>query len=137
MATYREICTMCMLALALTACDTVYGVATEANLAYPVDIGCIDRTMRSIPDIGVVKHISSRNPNISQEIWEYGIGQSGSVRIIYNEAYIDYSNGRLRMAEPFSKSDLDSFIPLMDRVNAALEQSCGLPLRSAGRLRRN
>ncbi|QYE37014.1 hypothetical protein KZX46_21105 (plasmid) [Polymorphobacter sp. PAMC 29334] len=57
----KRIVTTVVLAWGLTACDPISGVKTEADLVGPVDLGCIDRVIRSIPDVGPVKRHTDRD----------------------------------------------------------------------------
>ena len=130
-------------ALLLAACDLLYGLGTRADLPHPVDIGCVDRTMNAIPGIGPVEHVSDESESfqilpyrgrvkVFSDSWFYGGKSGGILQIINNGEHINYSNGRIRMRVPFPEAELDAFAPLMNRVNAAVEQSCGIPLRSVG-----
>lgn len=134
--------------LGTSACDRISGVRTEAKLTKAADVRCIDRTLRGVEGVGEVVHHTDRNESygilphrgkivsiINQ--WAYGANQHAAVQVADDGVERSYFNGMQKMGEPWSAAQLNAFVPLMRRVNDAIEKECGLPLGVTGRTTRN
>ena len=134
------------LGLAVAACDPIRGVQTNADLTKPVDLDCIDRTIRTVPRVGLVSHWNKSDESFQivpyrgkvitiSDQWRYG--PDATVQITHDGQNWTYFNGLLKMGEPLPAAKLDAFVPMMNQVNAALESGCGLPLASEAKITRN
>jgi hypothetical protein len=137
-----------LVAASVGGCDPIRGVQTNIDLKTPLDLGCVDQTIRKTSGVGEVSHqvdqtegtqiLPYRGKVITvMEAWQYGGDKGGTVQISNDGKKIVFFNGRLKIGNPFPKADLDAYVPLMNRVNAALERECGLPLHEAGKITRN
>lgn len=135
------------LACSLTACDPISGVSTDAKLTRPVDLVCIDGALRTVAGAGTVEHRTDVSKSFQilpyrgqvvtvSDAWDYGGDRGGILHLTNDGQAITYSNGRMKMGNPLPKADLDAFVPLMDRVNIAIESKCGLPIRSKAKVSR-
>jgi TonB family protein len=137
-----------LLALSATGCDRISGLRTDAELEAPADIECINRSIRRIPGVDEVSYQDERHESFGitpyrgkiitvSHHWSYGLGEQATVQVLDDGLRRSYFNGMQKMGEPYPPGDLDRFLPLMARVNAALEKDCGLPIRAKGRISRN
>jgi hypothetical protein len=137
-----------LVGLITSACDPISGVQTNAELATAVDLQCVDKTVRTLPGVGVVVRSTDRSESFQvmpyrgkvttiSEAWHYGGDLGGTVQIVREGKVTTYFNGKLKMGPPFPKAELDAFVPLMKRVNRALERECGLPLRASSTFTRD
>ena len=126
-------------ALLLAACDPFYGVASRTTLLDPVDIRCINAALLSVPDVGPVTY--HRSENRSTEIlpkqrkvvtvahdWLYGEGNADILEIIQSPDGSSFRNSRSRMGVAVPHDEIVRFVPLMQKVNQAIQMRCGLPV---------
>ena len=136
---------VCAAAAAISACDPIYGLRTDAELAQPPDTVCIDQAVREVQGAGEVVHTTKQAANYQllpyrgtvttvTDIWQYGPGQKAIIQVQGDGERWQYRNGLERMGSPLTTRELDAFAPLMARMNAALESHCGL---TVGRVSRN
>ena len=134
--------------LGTSACDRISGVRTDAKLTEKADVQCIDRTLRGVEGVGEVIHHTDRNesygilPHRGKIVsiidqWTYGANQNAAVEVADDGVDRYYFNGMQKMGEPWPAAQLDAFVPLMRRVNDAIEKRCGIPLSRTGRTSRN
>lgn len=71
------------------------------------------------------------------DLWQYGPDSTASVQILDDGKKRTYFNGMIKMGEPWPVASLDRFLPLMSRVNYALELQCGLQIIGKMRVRRD
>jgi len=141
----RAILVLCIL---LAGCDRISGVSTDAALTTMVDYECVDQAIRSVNGVAeVVRHEDQdksfqispyRGEVISKRyLWLYGPDQTAALQLTDDGQKRSYTNGMKKLGEPWPASRLEAFIPLMNRVNAAVEHDCGLPISINGKLTRN
>ncbi len=129
--------------LSLSGCDFMYGVNRIAPVAVPTSWQCISSTIESIPEITDVRYSEEQG---SQPITWSGVQRPTVVRryryrtaSLDNELYfterfdgsVEYHHGRLYMNHKPSQAEFDKFIPLIHRVELALQGSCGIGKISA------
>lgn len=141
-------CWIPAIALLVAACDPISGVRTRANLTEKANLPCVDHTIRKIDGVGQVVHRVDRNesyqilPHRGKIIsvinqWRYGPNQNAALQIADDGKERSYYNGMEKMGEPWPAAQLDAFMPLMKKVNEAIEENCGLPLRATSQVTRN
>jgi hypothetical protein len=125
--------------LLVAGCDRFYGVESRATLSGPVDVRCVDAALTSVPDVRRVSY--ARSENRSTEIlpkhrkvltvahdWLYGEGGADILEIIQGPDEWSFRNSRTRMGVAVPHDEMVRFVPLMQKVNQAIEMHCGLPV---------
>jgi len=137
-----------LVALSAAGCDRISGLRTDAELQAPANIECINRSIRRIPGVDKVSYRDDRSESfqimpsrgkimtVSYQ-WSYGPAEHAAVQILDDGLQRTYFNGMQKMGEPYPPGELDRFLPLMVRVNTALERDCDLPIAAKGRISRN
>jgi hypothetical protein len=128
-----------LLLLPLSACDRFYGVESRATLHGAVNITCVDAALHDLPEASHILY--QRDQSHSTEIlpkqrevqtiahaWLYGEGQSNILEIIQTPDGWEYTNSRRRMGVSVPHEEMVRFLPLMRKVNQALQAHCGLPV---------
>ena len=125
--------------LLLSGCDPFYGVESRTTLSGPVDVSCINSALTSVPEA-----LTPRYERHVQQAWELAppwhkvitvlhfwyYGENGSARLEVDHSPYgwEFSNTRENMGRPVSREEMDRFIPLMEKVNAVIQDQCGLPV---------
>jgi len=141
----RAVLALCIL---VAGCDRISGVSTEADLMSEVNYRCVDRAIRSVSGVGEVTRHEDEDKSFqimpyrgeviyNRHLWQYGPDQTAALQVTDDGQKRSYTNGMMKMGEPWPASRLDAFIPLMKRVNAAVEYDCGLPVSVNGKITRN
>lgn len=136
-----------MAVFALSSCDRISGLRTDAEFK-TVNADCVGEALQKTPGIGAVAHSMNRSESFQitpyrgkvvtlSHLWLYGPGQAASVQLLYDGKSWKYFNGMVKMGSPWSSDKLDAYAPLMKRVNAIVEQGCGLAISERGRVERN
>ncbi len=125
--------------LLLAGCDPFYGVESRAKLAGPVDVECVNAALGSVSEAWPVTH--QRREDHSTEVlpkernvatiahdWVYGEGGSDILEIIQGPDGWNFRNSRSRMGVAVPHDEMARFVPLMQKVNRAIETRCGLPV---------
>lgn len=125
----------------LTGCETFYGLKTYAVLAEPPVLECVDSALRGVDGVHDVRHGSGGSrgyqifprvgPSVTvSEVWSYDTGPGGVaiLQILNDDGHVTYTNGRTRIGSPIPEAELRAYAPVMARVNAAVQQACGLDL---------
>jgi hypothetical protein len=131
--------TIVLPALLVAGCDPFYGVESRATLSGPVDVRCVNAALASVPDVGRVTY--ERSESRSTEIlpkqrkvltvahdWLYGEGGADILEIIQSPDGWSLRNSRSRMGVAVPHDEMARFVPLMQKVNQAIELRCGLPV---------
>lgn len=133
-------------ALLLSACDPIYGIATNVTLHKEADIACIDSTLKDMSvEIGYVEHrhmMSSKfevlphwgQVTTSTDYWLYRNG--AILQIDQDNEGSHYRNGLERIGARIPDNEIDAYAPIMAQVNARIEARCEVPLKTDGRVRR-
>jgi hypothetical protein len=127
------------LGLLLAGCDPLYGVESRATLNRPVDVKCVNGALASVPEAGPVTY--QRVEELSTEIfpkqrkvltvthdWLYGEEGKDILEVIQGRDGWDFSNSRRRMGVAVPHDEMVRFVPLMEKVNRAIETRCRLPV---------
>jgi hypothetical protein len=125
--------------LFLAGCDAFYGAESTATLTGPVDIGCVNAALASVPDAGPITY--RRDEDRSTEIlpkqrkvltishaWTYGEGGADILQIIQTPDGWEYRNARSRINVRVPHEEIERFLPLMRAVNGMIQSRCGLPV---------
>jgi hypothetical protein len=128
-----------LLLLSLGACDRLYGVESRATLHREVNVFCVNATLHDMPETGQILY--QRNQYHSTEMlpkqrevqiithhWLYGEGQGDILEIIQTTDGWEYTNSRRRMGVPVAHEEMRRFLPVMQKINRALQMRCGLPV---------
>jgi hypothetical protein len=126
-------------ALLVAGCDRFYGVESRATLSGSVDVPCVNAALASVPDVGRVTY--ERSENRSTEIlpkqrkvltiahdWLYGEGGADILEVIQGPDGWSFRNSRSRMGVAVPHDEMVRFVPLMQKVNQAIQMRCGLPV---------
>lgn len=147
--------------LVIVGCDKVSGVDTYAELDSSLDLKCIDKVIRSINSAGKVEYSQDQSdaglflpnkyfivPNLVKTtnysyVWTYWEGNKAILQI-HKEFQIkskseswSYSNGMGKYGKPYPASEIDKFIPVMNKVNEEVEKFCKVPLKLKGKFTRD
>ncbi|HEU4696537.1 MAG TPA: hypothetical protein VFR92_06205, partial [Sphingomicrobium sp.] len=125
--------------LLLAGCDRFYGVESRVALPGPVDVRCVNVALKGVQGVGSVTY--RRTENRSTEIlpkqrkvltiahdWLYGEGGADILEIIQGPDGWSFRNSRSRMGVAVPHDEMVRFVPLMQRVNHAIQMRCGLPV---------
>lgn len=121
----------------LSGCDRMYGVQSHTSLRGPVSIGCIKAALESTPEAGRVtyehaQHDSvelapkQRNVRTITHVWLYGEARSFVLQINQNPDGWDYTNTYSRIGTAIPEAEIGQFIPVMRKVNQAIQDKCGI-----------
>jgi hypothetical protein len=126
-------------ALFVAGCDPFYGVESRTKLSGPVDVLCVNAALASVPDAGRV--IYQRDEDRSTEIlpkqrkvltvahdWLYGEGGGDILEVFQGADGWFFRNSRSRMGVAVPHDEMVRFVPLMQKVNQAIQMRCGLPV---------
>lgn len=127
------------IALLLGACDRIYGVASQATLDGPVDTSCVSAALASIREAGHVTYMRDESNSVEflpkqrkvrtiMHVWLYGEAQNSVLQINQTTDGWDFTNTQSRIGEAVPQTEIDRFIPVMRKVNRALQDQCGLPV---------
>jgi hypothetical protein len=132
-----------IIALVLAGCDPFYGVESGTPLAGPVDVKCVNAAVVGVLDAGPVTY--QRDENRSTEIlpkqrqvltvmhvWRYGERGSDVIQINETPDGWTFRNARSRMGVAVPHEEMTRFVPLMQKVNRAIQTRCGLPVANLG-----
>jgi hypothetical protein len=129
----------CASFLLLAACDAFYGAESTATFAGPVDIGCVNAALASVPGTGQTTY--RRDEDRSTELlpkhrkvlivshaWTYGEGGADILQINQTPDSWEYRNARSRINVRVTHEEIERFLPLMRTVNGVVQARCGLPV---------
>ena len=127
------------LGLLVAGCDPFYGVESRTIFRGPVDVGCVNAALASVPDAGRVTYQRSdersteilprqRKVLTIMHVWFYGEGGSDMLQINQTPDGWDFRNSRSRMGVAVPHDEMVRFVPLMQKVNGVLQKRCGLPV---------
>jgi len=125
------------LLLALTACDPIHGLASRTTLHEPVDTRCVQAALASLPEAGHVTYRrgerdsvqilpKQRKVHVVTHAWQYGEAQGSILQINQTPDGWEFTNTRSRIGQAIPQAELDRFIPVMRKVNRALQDRCRL-----------
>jgi hypothetical protein len=126
-----------ILGVLLAGCDPVYGVESRATFHHPIDIACVNAALTSVPEASPVtyQHREDRSTEILPKQrkvlmvahdWFYGEGGADILEVIQGPDEWNYRNSRSRMGVAVPHDEMVRFVPLMQKVNRAIEARCGL-----------
>ncbi|WP_157222638.1 hypothetical protein [Novosphingobium sp. AP12] len=121
----------------LSGCDRMYGVQSRTSLRDPVSIGCVKTALKTIPEAGKVTYEheqhnyvelspKQRNVRTTSHVWLYGEEQNSVLQINQNPDGWDYTNTHSSIGRAIPESEIRQFIPVMRKVNQAIQDECGL-----------
>ncbi|GAA4013340.1 hypothetical protein GCM10022280_09480 [Sphingomonas swuensis] len=125
--------------LLLVGCDRFYGVESRATLPAPVDVRCVNAALSGVEGVGSVQYWRTenrsteilprqRNSLIVAHAWLYGESGADVLEIMQGPDGWFFRNSRSRMGVAVPHDTMARFVPLMQKVNYALEMRCGLPV---------
>ena len=127
--------------LLLAGCDAFYGAESRATLTGPVDIGCVNAALASVPGAGQTTYHREEDRStellpkhrkvlIVSHAWTYGEGGGDILQINQTPDGWEYRNARSRINVRVPREEIQRFLPLMRTVNRMLQSRCGLPVGS-------
>jgi hypothetical protein len=125
-------------ALLLAGCDGAFteacGASTTAALAAQPDLPCVEAALRAAEGVGAVSDMATVTSGPEKVIyeWSYGGDHYAHLAIERKGSRLRYLNGNMVMGDDHARGR--AFEPLMRRVNAIVEQRCGLPIAKAGKI---
>jgi hypothetical protein len=133
-------------AVLLAACEPAHGAETFLALSRIPNIACIDGALRATP--GVISVSYGVDKSQSEDIlphhaivnaenyhWQYNRPVGAILQVTQEGTNISIQNGLVTwFSQP--PSTMDTLIPLMQRINMAIERRCGIPIASHGRYTR-
>ncbi len=131
-----------LLPLVLGGCDTFYSVGTAGRpLPKVLDTGCVEAALRATPGVtdvrtdmlkdkafGIVPHWGKETTY--NHSWQYRFG--GAWALVQIVHYVDSKRERVRYAHyssrrrPIPEAERAVLLPMMEAIDARLEQQCGL-----------
>jgi hypothetical protein len=125
--------------LLLAGCDRGFvgsacGAATTAALTTQPDLPCVEAALRAVEGAGAMSDMATVTPAPDRVVyaWSYGGVHHAHLAIERSGSKLRYVNGNMVMGDDHARGR--AFEPLMRRVNARVEQRCGLPIAKAGRI---
>ena len=135
----------------LNGCDKISGISSDAELTNPVNIQCIDGTLKTIKEVGDVEFSKNKSttylflPNEGETVtysyvWFYWKDKKASLQIFQevntksNTQHWAFTNGMTKMGEPYPNSEINKFASVLYNVNNKIEENCGLPLELKSKL---
>jgi hypothetical protein len=116
--------------LLLAGCDRFYGVESRTTFHTPVDVECLGAALASVPEAAPVAYQRQESRSTVANDWLYGERGADILELIQSPNEWDFSNSRRRMGVAIPHDQLVHFVPLMQKVNQAIQARCGLPVAS-------
>lgn len=122
------------------ACDTLYGIQRDTRLTFLPDLACVEAAIRSIAEVRDVRQwsVEGARPLTLTGIqapdrlhyFGYDVGSTGATLLlsIDYEGDVEMSQHLVRINRHVPQADVDAVRPVMLRIEAALEERCGVKL---------
>lgn len=123
----------------LAGCDPFYGVESGTTVKGPLDVQCISAALASVPETGHLTYQRSeshstellpkqRKVDTVMHVWAYGEHGTDVLQVNETPDGWEYRNARSRMGVAVPRDEMARFLPLMRKVNQAMQSRCGVPV---------
>jgi hypothetical protein len=126
------------LLLLLGGCDPGQGVVSGTTLSSPVDVGCVGTAIASVPEAGRVTYHSDESRSTDdgsdprrreiEHVWLYATDNQLILRMIETPDGWEFTNSHGRVRSRGAKQEIARFARLLQTVNGAIQERCGLPV---------
>lgn len=113
------------------------GVRSEAHLSKAADVTCVGDVMENLASIRLIDHKAEQfesyriapswgKVTTNSDYWQYGPKGDAVLQITDDGTERKYRNAMEQIGGSYTASEIADFKPLMNRVNNALVERCGL-----------
>ncbi len=125
---------------ALAGCiDQIYGIRRAAEVSEQPSLECIEAAIRSVDGIEDVRHearqggrtltLTGLRPGDELYYFAYTSGEVGATLLVTidHEGNVTLDQHKVSVNRPVPREELEAVRPLMIRIEAAIEERCGVP----------